>query len=287
MRMRLGLRVLILTGCLGGLASSPRVMGQKLPSAGSGKVKIQTRFYRAGSVFSPTSFGTGKVASRSTVSGRLTKINGEYGLNNNWALLIHARFASLDKTKKRKTSSAFGFQDQVIGLERGFRQEAAFTDAVDFKVVIPTGSTKSIPQLGTGHWAIEPDYGFAFTHHFRKRFVYANSWVGTRIFPDSGATQLRITSESGGRAFSKVNAFGTLFLSRTLEGEDPAATGGIPDATELYDLLRVGGGVEFAEWKSIRPMFAYQTDVAGQGIHAGSRIVFGMTMHIGRVRRPY
>ncbi len=287
MKMRVRLCVLILAGCLSGPALPLRVMAQTLPPAGFGKVKMETRFYHANSVFSSTNFDVQKLPSKKTVTGRLTKIVGEYGLNNNWALLFRIRFASVDKTKKAKTSSAFGLQDQTIGLERGFRQEEAFTEAVDFKVIIPTGSTTSVPQLGTGHWAIEPDYGFGFAHHFHRRFVYANSWFGTRIFPDSGATQLRITSETGGRAFSKVNAFGTLFLSRNLEGGDPAATGGIPNATEVYNLLRVGGGVEFAKWKSVRPMIAYQTDVAGQGIHAGSRIVVGMTMHIGRVRRPY
>ncbi len=285
MRTSVKLGVLILLGCVGALDFSPSLAGQQIPDAGKGKVKVETRFYRASAVFPATSFGTGRLPSKKLVSGSLTKIVGNYGLGGKWALLYHLRFAYLDKTKKSAAFTAFGFQDQTIGIERGLRQEERFSDALDLKFVLPTGSTSSVPQLGTGHFAIEPDYELGFTQNIGKRFVYGDFSIGPRVFTNSGLTQLQTSAEVGGRFFRKVNVFGTFFLARTLGGRAGLGQPAVPNASEFYDLLRAGGGVEFAGWKSLRPTIAYQRDVAGQGIYAGSRLVFGFTIHFNR--RPY
>ncbi len=282
MRTNVKLGVLILLGCVGGLDFSPSLAGQQIPDAGKGKVKVETRFYRADAVFPVTSFGTGRLPSKKIVTGSLTKIVGNYGLGGKWALLYHLRFAYLDKTKKRAAFTAFGMQDQTIGIERGFRQGEGFSDAIDLKFVLPTGSTTSVPQLGTGHFAIEPDYQLGFTRHMGKRFVYGDFSIGPRVFTNSGLTQLQTSGELGGRFFRKVNVFGTFFLARTLGGRAAPGQPGVPNASEFYDLLRAGGGIEFAGWKPFRPMIAYQRDVAGQGIYAGSRLVFGFTLHFNR-----
>ncbi len=282
MRKKMKCGALALLGCLGGLGFSPPLAGQQLPGAGRGKAKIETRFYRADSVFPASTFGSQTLPSKTRITGTLTKVVGDYGLGGKWALLYHLRFASLDKAKKRATSTAFGFEDQTIGVERGFRQSETFSDSVALKFVLPTGSTTSVPQLGTGHFAIEPDYQFGFTRHLGRRFVYGEFSAGPRVFANGGATQLRSTGEIGGRLVKKVNVFGTLFLARTLDGRVEPGEPGIPSTSELYDLLRVGGGIEFTGWGALRPMIAYERDVAGQGIHAGSRLVVGFTLHFNR-----
>ncbi len=283
MRTKVKFSALILLGCMSGLWFAPSLAGQEIPGAGKGKVKVETRFYSADSVFSASTFGSTTLPTKTKITGRLTKIVGDYGLGGKWALIYHLRFASLEKAKKRATFTAFGLQDQTVGVERGFRQSESFSDGVALKFVLPTGSTTSIPQLGTGHFAMEPDFQLGFTRHLGERFVYGDFSLGPRVFTGSGVTQLRSTGEVGGRLISKVNVFGTFFLARTLDGRTGPAEPGIPNASEFYDLLRVGGGIEFAGWKFLRPMIAYQTDVAGQGIHAGSRIVVGFTFHFNRL----
>ncbi len=273
------LGVLILLGCVGGLGFSPSLAGQQIPDTGTGKVKVESRFYSANQVFPLTSFGPSRLASNKKFTGSMTKIVGDYGLGRKWALLYHLRFAYLDKTKKRANFTAFGFEDQTIGIERGFRQTEGFSDAIDLKFVLPTGSTTSVPQLGTGHFAIEPDYQLGFTRNMGKRFVYGDFSIGPRVYSNSGLTQLQTSGEVGGRFFRKVNVFGTCFLARTLAGHAGLGQPGVPNTSEFYDLLRVGGGIEFAGWGPLRPMIAYQRDVAGQGIYAGSRIVVGFKVH--------
>lgn len=283
MRTKLRFGALVLLGCLSGLWLAPSLASQEIPGAGKGKIKVETRFYSADSVFSPSTFGSNTLPSKTKVTGRLTKIVGDYGLGGKWALIYHLRFASLDKVKKRASYTAFGLQDQTIGVERSFQQSENFSDGIALKFVLPTGSTTSIPQLGTGHFAIEPDYQFGFTRHMGKRFVYVDFSLGPRVFTSSGVTQLRSTEEVGGRLFSKVNVFGTFFLSKNLGTRPATGAPVLPNASEFYNLVRVGGGIEFAGWKSLRPMIAYQTDVAGQGIHAGTRIVVGFTFHFNRL----
>jgi len=285
MRTNLNLGILTLLGCIGAFVIAPSLAAQQIPEAGKGKVKVETRFYRAHAVFPAASFSTSRLPSKKTVTGSLTKIVGDYGLGGKWAFLYHLRFAYLDKSKKQASFTTFGLQDQTIGIERGLRQGDGFSDAVDLKFVLPTGSTTSVPQLGTGHFAIEPDYEMGFTHHVGKRFVYGDVSIGPRIFTNSGVTQLQTSGELGGRFFRKINVFGTVFLARTLNGRTAVGQPGVPNASEYYDLLRVGGGFEFAGWKSLRPMIAYQQGVAGQGIYAGSRLVFGFTVHFNR--RPH
>ena len=142
----------------------------------------------------------------------------------------------------------------------------------------PTGSTSSIPELGVGHTALEPEYQFGVKHRFGQRLAYASFSVGPRVFLNSGVTQWRATADIGTRLFRRVEIFGTVFCSRTFGARSTLAPDQNPNAAEDYNLIRGGLGLRFALTKHLRPIIEYESDVAGQSIHAGSRIVLGASL---------
>ena len=170
-------------------------------------------------------------------------------------------------------------QDQEIGLARGLRQGDAFADAIALNVILPTGSSSSSPALGVGYAAVEPDYEFGVKRNFGVRAAFGSFSFGPRIFLNSGVTQLRATAEVGTRLYRTLDVFGTLFASRTFGIDHATSLMQNPNAAEDYNLIRGGIGVRLALSKSVRPLIEYETDIAGQAIHAGSRVLIGFSWH--------
>lgn len=252
-----------------------------IPAAGSGKIKPVLRLYRADHVFSSSSFGSETFPSTSTVSETQLKITGEHGLGNGWSLQYDLRAARERKTKTKKgvstTYTASGAQDQTLGLVRGLRQGEAFADAIAFNIILATGSVSSNPQLGVGHNAVEPDYQFGLKQSFGRHTASASFSIGPRYFSNSGVTQWRVTADAETRLLRGVDVLGSLFYVRT-SGTDNALTPSLnPNASEVYNLLRGGLGLRFTLSKNVRPILKYEADWAGENIHAGQRLVLGVS----------
>jgi hypothetical protein len=252
-----------------------------IPAAGTGKVKPILRFYRSDRTFSSSHFGSETFPGTSKTSETQLKVTGEHGLGDGWALQYDLRAAQDSKTKTKKNKSttytASGLQDQEIGVVRGLRQGDDFADAVALNIILPTGSVSSNPQLGVGHTAIEPDYQFGIKHRFGQSLAYGSFSIGPRMFFNSSVTQWRATADVGTQLFRNVDVFGTLFCARTFGVNTALPSSENPNASEVYNLLRGGLGLRFSLTKNIRPIIEYEADLAGQGIHAGSRLVFGVS----------
>lgn len=272
--------ILIVIAALGALVSVRARADPWLPPAGTGKVKAVVRSYHADRTFSASGWGSETFPSKTRYRENSLKVTGLHGLGDGWALQVDLRAASVRKTKQKKnvetTQSASGLQDQLIGLVRGLRQGEGFADAVALNAVFPIGSTSSTPQLGVGHFAIEPQYLFGIRHRFGSRTAYGSFSVGPRLYLAGHVAQWRATARAGIILVPKVDLFGTLFYARTRTRNAAVATVD-PNASEVYNLLRGGVGFQFAISKSVRPTIAYETDLAGRDIHAGRRIVAGLS----------
>ena len=247
-----------------------------IPAAGSGKVKATVRFYHSDRLFPQTSFSTTTHSTHSKLSETQIRLDGEQGLGHGWAFVYELRAARLVKSKPKATYSATGLQDQQIGLSYGLRQRAHFADAITVNAIVPTGRTSTTPQLGVGALAVEPDYDVGIVHHFGPRLVYASLSVGPRIYIRNGVTQARASAVVGVDPIQRVTIMGTLFFSKTL-ASNALSISTTPNASEFYNILRGGVGLEYAVTKNIRPLIAYEIDLAGQSIHAGSRLVAGVS----------
>jgi hypothetical protein len=247
-----------------------------IPPVGSGKIKATVRFYHSDRLFPQTSFSTTTTPTHSKLSETQLRIDGDHGLGYGWALVYELRAAQIIKSKPKATYSATGLQDQQIGLSYGLRQRAHFADAITVNAIIPTGRTSTTPQLGTGALAVEPDYEAGVEHNFGSRLAYAGLSVGPRIYVRDGVTQVRASAVAGIGLIRRLTLTGTLFFSKTL-ASNTLAVSTTPNASEFYNILRGGIGLEYAVTKNVRPVIAYQKDLAGQRIHAGSRLVAGVS----------
>ena len=278
MHIKTGVRMLIALAPV--LIVFPASADPWIPAAGTGKVKPVLRLYRSDRTFSSSHFGSETFPSTSKISETQLKVTGEHGLGDGWALQYDLRAAQESKTKTKKNKSttytASGLQDQEIGLVRGLRQGKVFADAIALNIILPTGSTSSNPQLGVGHTAVEPDYQFGIKHQFGQRLAYGSFSIGPRMFFNSSVTQWRATADVGTRLFQNVDIFGSLFCARTFGVNTALPSSENPNASEVYNLLRGGLGLRFSLTKNIRPIIEYEADLAGQGIHAGNRWVFGV-----------
>ena len=279
MHIKTGVRMLI--ALAPALIVFPASADPWIPAAGTGKVKSVLRLYRSDRTFSSSHFGSETFPSTSKISETQLKVTGEHGLGDGWALQYDLRAAQESKTKTKKNKSttytASGLQDQEIGLVRGLRQGKVFADAIALNIILPAGSTSSNPQMGVGHTAIEPDYQFGIKHQFGQRLAYGSFSIGPRMFFNSSVTQWRATADVGTQLFQNVDIFGSLFCARTFGVNTALPSSENPNASEVYNLLRGGLGLRFSLTKNIRPIIEYEADLAGQGIHAGSRLVFGVS----------
>lgn len=263
-----------LAGMLWMLTPMPAAADPWIPAADHGKSKLVLRFYSSERKFS-SHFSTDRVPSSSKYSETQGKLTGLHGLGAGWAFQYDLRAASLRKTKKKSTYSAAGLQDLEIGLAKGLRQRPGFADAVAFNVVLPTGSTDSNPQLGVGHWAVEPDYQFGVAGRPGGHYAFGSFAAGLRFFPNGGVTQLRASADTGIGLVPRLGMMGTLFLSKSFGG-NASVTSSNPYASEVYNLLRGGLWLQYALSKKLRPILGYEADLAGQDIHAGGRFVLGV-----------
>ena len=276
--MRSGVRIATGIGMLGLAAALPvaqAVADPWIPPAGDGVTKPMIRFFSGNRSFPANGFTTGTVPASNETTTQF-RITGVQGLGDGFSLEYDLRAArtqtSSYKHHKTITSTASGLQDQEIGLNYGLTQTPSFAQSIEFNVIAPTGRTKPSPSLGTGRWSVEPDYQLGLVHGPFSLSLIA----GPRVFLDGGATQLRATLYLSVRPFPRVTLSSEIFVARTIQQArtlPPGAQG------ELYNLLRVGVGAEYRLTQRFRPFIAYETNVAGQGIHAGNRITVGVAVH--------
>ncbi|MDE2145547.1 MAG: hypothetical protein KGJ24_02540 [Burkholderiales bacterium] len=272
------------------LLALPALAGPWIPPAGTGTLRPALRLYRADRDFPATRFGTALPPGTTSTSEQQLKVTGLRGLGGGWALSYDLRAARIRKTKTKKqvssTASASGLQDQVVGLVRGLRQGdgggvgagEGFADALALNLALPAGSATSNPQLGTGHLAIEPDYLAGARFRLGHRPAYASVSVGPRVFFNSHVTQWRATLDAGARLTKRVGGYGNLFWVRTF-GIDGALAGGLdPNASEQYNLLRAGVGLQWALSPQVRPRIGYEADLRGRSTHAGRRLVLALAL---------
>lgn len=263
-----------LLGVLWMLGPVPVIADPWIPAAGHGKSKLVLRFYRSDRKFT-AHFSTDRVRSSSEYTETQSKLTGLHGLGKGWAFQYDLRAASLRKTKKKNSYSAAGLQDMELGLAKGLRQRPGLADAVAFNIILPTGSASSNPQLGVGHWAVEPDYQFGVAGRPGGHYAFGSFAAGLRFFPNGGVTQLRASADTGIGVLPKLGMMGTLFLSKSFGG-NASVTSSNPYASEVYNLLRGGLWLQYALSKKLRPLLGYEADLAGQDIHAGGRLVLGV-----------
>ena len=265
--------LLVLSSANPGLAQA----GPWIPAKGHGVVKPMLRYFSANNAFSSTKFGTTTYPSSQQRETQF-RVTGTQGIGGRLSVEYDLRAGALQKTRHHAgqsiTNRSSGLEDQEIGLNYGLRQSASFADSIALNVVIPTGSSTRVPALGAGKAAIEPDYQIGID----RGPMFATLLVGSRIFTGGGAIQLRSSINVGYRVTPRFRLGGTMFYVRTVQRQSAITT--YPG--EIYNLLRLGVRMEyrpegkFSQW---RPFLAYEDSVAGQGIHAGKRIVLGLSVH--------
>ena len=256
--------------------AGPAMADPWIPAAGDGTIKPMLRLFNANESYpSAGGFTTNRVPS-GTESKTEYRVTGVQGLGGDFSLEYDFRAALLRKSEIKHhhmvSSKAWGLEDQKIGLNYGLRQSKGFADSVTLNVVLPTGLAGSSPALGTGRWAIEPDYQIGVAAG-RLSALLA---VGPRQFLDGAVTQLRADARVGFEATHRLTLAASAFYVRSIQNRrslPPIVQG------ELYNRLRLGAAAEFAVTKRFRPFVAYEVDVAGRGIHAGERITLGIALH--------
>ncbi|HVC62940.1 MAG TPA: transporter [Acetobacteraceae bacterium] len=269
----------LVAACLAGLMLAPCAAWADpwIPPEGTGTVKPMIRFFRGNRAF-PTSGFTTNTQPSSTETHTQFRITGEHGLGHGFSVEYDFRDGFLGNSKfrqnKKMVANSSGLEDQKIGLNYGLRQTRSFADSATLNVVIPTGSASSTPRLGTGRWAIEPDYQVGFS--FNGGRVFSTLVAGPRAFLDGAATQLRAELEVGVSPIRRLTLSGTVFYVRTLQQRSqlPAI-----DQGERYNLLRFGVQAEYRWTSMLRPFVGYDVRVAGKGIHAGQRFILGLAIH--------
>lgn len=264
--------VLLSSACPGLVQADPWI-----PAKGHGAVKPMLRYFSANNAFSSTKFGPSTYPSSHQRETQL-RVTGEQGIGGRLSIQYDLRGGAVQKTRVHSgqtiSNRSSGLEDQEIGLNYGLRQTASFADSIALNVVIPTGSSTRVPALGAGKAAIEPDYQIGIN----RGPMFATLLVGSRIFTGGGAIQLRSSLDVGYRITPRFRLGGTMFYVRTVHRQSAITT--YPG--EIYNLLRLGVRLEYrpeGEFSQWRPFLAYEDSVAGQGIHAGKRIVLGLDVH--------
>lgn len=272
-------RLLICSGVLALSSVGPGVARADpwIPAKGHGVVKPMLRYFSANKAFSSSQFGSTTYPSSQQRETQF-RVTGTQGIGGRLSIQYDLRGGASQKTRHHAgqtiTNRSSGLEDQEIGLNYGLRQSASFADSIALNVVIPTGSTTRVPALGAGKAAIEPDYQVGTSHGP----MFATLLVGPRIFVGGGAIQLRTSVSLGYRLTPRLRLGGTLFYVRTIHRQQAITT--YPG--EIYNLLRLGVRLEYrpqGNFRQWRPFLAYEDSVAGQGIHAGKRIVLGLAVH--------
>lgn len=245
-----------------------------IPAAGNGTAKLMVRLSDGNRAYPGTVFGTGTIPA-SKQNETQFRITGVQGIGDGFSIEYDLRAGrKQDRSSKHGLTTslaATGLEDQEVGLNYGLIQSPFTALSTTMNVIVPTGSNRSSPVLGTGHLAVEPDLQAGFK---TGPFTFTGEFGG-RVFTDSGVTQLRGTLYAGWRVLPRLTLFGTGFGSRTLQN---AASLKRTDQSEVYNIVRVGGGAEFKLTSRLRPYVEYEHTIAGQGIHAGDRITLGVSV---------
>jgi hypothetical protein len=252
------------------VAAAPAWAEPWIPAAGHGTTKPMVRLFSANTSFPHTNFTNHTIpASKETMTQ--LRLTGTTGVGYGLALNYDLRWGTTQISKRGRSVTTSGLQDEEIGLGYGLTQTRLFADAIELNLVIPAGQTKPAPAQGTGRWAVEPDLDLGL--HYGA--FGATLLVGPRIFLDGNAIQFRTELDLAAHATPRLTFTGSVFFV------DTAQTGSVPPpgaSGELYNLLRLGLGVEYRLTDSLRPFFSYQDYVAGKGIHAGNRIEIGLVV---------
>ena len=245
-----------------------------IPAAGDGSAKFMVRLFDANRAYPGTGFGSGTIPASKQNETQL-RITGVQGIGDGFSIEYDLRAGhKQDRSTKHGITTSLattGLEDQEVGLNYGLVQSPFSALSMTINVIVPTGSSRSNPALGTGHLAIEPDVQAGF----KTGPFTVTGELGGRVFTDSGVTQLRGTLYAGWHVLPRLTLFGTGFASRTVQN---AASLKLTDQSEVYNIVRVGGGAEFKLASWLRPYVAYEHTIAGQGIHAGDRITLGVSV---------
>jgi len=248
--------------------------GAWIPAAGTGQVTSMFRYSYADRAFPTDSFSRKSHPSTKERKSQI-RVTGEHGLGNGFSLDYDLRYGFLSHSKIKKGATTVttngGFQDQRVGINYGLRQEKSFADAIGLGIVVPGSSSGSQPALDSGQWALEPIYRLGFKPGFADLTV--NVDLGTRTFLDGGATQFRTNVELTTPISRRFRLIGKMFFVRTARMSNFDNT---RDRGELYDLLRLGIGVQYRLTSKIEPVLAYESDIAGMSQHADHRFTAGV-----------
>lgn len=260
----------------------PALADPWVPPAGTGIVAPMVRLFQSSGAYSASGFtiNTLPASNQSETQLRVTGVAGigngfsiEYDLRAGRVRVARTRRVRIGRKKRSvqiaQTSS--GAEDQAIGLNYALTQTKGFADSIMLTVVIPTGSISNPPALGSGHFAVEPDFQAGIAHGSFS----ASMEAGARVFTDSGAVQIRGTLYGGVRVAKRVSLLATAFVSRSVQ-----QTKALPlsDLGEVYNIVRIGVGAQYRLNRAWRPFVEYDDTIAGQGIHAGRRIVVGVSI---------
>jgi len=248
--------------------------GAWIPAAGTGELTSMLRYSYADRSISAGSFSTRTSPSTKTHKTQI-RLTGEHGLGNDFSLDYDLRYGFLSQSKTKKgittVNNNDGFQDQRVGINYGLRQEKNFADAIGLGVVAPGNSGGSQPALDSGQWALEPIYRLGFKLGIAD--MTANVDFAARTFLDGGVTQFRTHIQLTAPISRRVHLIGKMFFVRTarMSNYDDSR-----DRGELYNLLRLGIGVQYRLTKTIEPVLAYESDIAGISRHADHRFTAGV-----------
>ncbi len=243
-----------------------------IPAASHGLIDPMLRYYSADNAFPSNRFGTSTVPASKQDYWQF-RLTGSEGIGHRFSIEYDLRAAQIADTKHHRTVTATGLQDQEVGLNYGLTQSKSFADSLTLNIVVPTGSALAAVPLSSGHYAIEPDVqmGWAGSGWF------TTLELGTRIFTNGVATQVRFDSSAGIRLSQRFELMGEAFLARTYHSSQPIAP---TDNAELYNLLRLGGKLQYRLTPDVRPYLGFEQYVAGKGIHAGYRVTVGAVIRI-------
>lgn len=266
-------------GCLGMLVLILRVFSVAsyadawVPSAGNGTFDFSVRQYDATEVFLPNQFSSTMLPG-SEQRYTMLRVTGEHGLGHRLSIEYDLRAARVEKIRvhhhKQTTSTAVGLEDQEIGLNFALMQRHDFADSLTLNIVAATGSASSVPELGVGHTALEPDFQIGIsTADWEMQLK-----TGSRVFLDSGIAQMRVELDAGVRLTQRLRLGGILFYVRSTGVPNPTP---LTDVAERYDLLRPGVELKYRITSRLKPFVEFEQDVSGQAIHGGRRITVGLT----------
>lgn len=248
------------------------------PTGSRNVLNFQYRDYSSDRSFPQGSFGTATVPSSSRYLKQELRITGRAALAPRWLFFFDLRAAHISKIKHKKTLTANGPEDQQLGIAHVFDSQPAYAQALAMSVVIPTGSGTLDPALSTGQHAVEMDYWLWTRLGGAGSPFYASFSLGPRVFIEGGAPQIRFMGLIGGPIMHRWSWLSSVFLSRVVGPNGGYIPGNTAHNATNYNLLRPGLGVSYHLAHGVRLRLLYEKELAGEGLHAGSRITFGLSL---------